>query len=218
MWNYASIVELGEYGYAVGQRDTHELSPMAATSLKEPTLPLRPCWVTSGLVGKAHVSGCCVIAHYSHSPSVPGWPAQWLGLWWGYWPFRWPCYGCCHFHGVGYPQLDQKAISKCIQALTSLELARHSCLNESLMIEVWQFPATMLFQGPEQCSSLLQVEVKKLTPLSKHLAAWKLLPNLSQWVLHTIKKGYRIQLGFWPPWFNGVHTVPLLWSGIKLYS
>ncbi|KAK3522919.1 hypothetical protein QTP86_008224 [Hemibagrus guttatus] len=41
-----------------------------------------------------------------------------------------------------------------------------------------------------------------LTPLSDNLAAWKLL--VSQWVLDTIKKGYRIQFATHPPQFQGV--------------
>ncbi|KAK3512221.1 hypothetical protein QTP70_001105 [Hemibagrus guttatus] len=43
-----------------------------------------------------------------------------------------------------------------------------------------------------------------LTPLSDNLAAWKLLPGVSQWVLDTIKKGYRIQFATHPPHFQGV--------------
>ncbi|KAL0152958.1 hypothetical protein M9458_051736 [Cirrhinus mrigala] len=34
-----------------------------------------------------------------------------------------------------------------------------------------------------------------------HLAAWKCLPNVSQWVLHTVERGYRIQFGSPPPLF-----------------
>ncbi len=40
--------------------------------------------------------------------------------------------------------------------------------------------------------------------LVDYLAAWKLLPNVSQWVLHTVEKGYRIQFGCPPPCFNRV--------------
>ncbi len=36
------------------------------------------------------------------------------------------------------------------------------------------------------------------------MAAWKLLANVSRWVLHTVARGYRIQLGAPPPPFNGV--------------
>ncbi|KAI2659093.1 Transposon Ty3-G Gag-Pol polyprotein [Labeo rohita] len=39
---------------------------------------------------------------------------------------------------------------------------------------------------------------------SDHLAAWKLLPNVSAWVLHTVERGYRIQFGAPPPPFVGV--------------
>ncbi|KAI2657596.1 Transposon Ty3-G Gag-Pol polyprotein [Labeo rohita] len=39
---------------------------------------------------------------------------------------------------------------------------------------------------------------------SDHLAAWKLLPNVSAWVLRTVERGYRIQFGAPPPPFVGV--------------
>ncbi|KAI2654668.1 enzymatic polyprotein [Labeo rohita] len=45
---------------------------------------------------------------------------------------------------------------------------------------------------------------ERLVPLVDHLAAWKLLPNVSAWVLHTVERGYRIQFGAPPPPFNGV--------------
>ncbi len=32
----------------------------------------------------------------------------------------------------------------------------------------------------------------------------KLLPNVSQWVLHTVERGYKIQFGSCPALFNGV--------------
>ncbi|KAI2667130.1 Transposon Ty3-G Gag-Pol polyprotein [Labeo rohita] len=41
-------------------------------------------------------------------------------------------------------------------------------------------------------------------PLVDHLAAWKLLPNVSAWVLRTVEKGYRIQFGAPLPPFFGV--------------
>ncbi len=37
--------------------------------------------------------------------------------------------------------------------------------------------------------------------LVDYLAAWKLLPNMSWWVMHTVEQGYRSAL---PPPFNGV--------------
>ncbi|KAL0148205.1 hypothetical protein M9458_056526, partial [Cirrhinus mrigala] len=37
-----------------------------------------------------------------------------------------------------------------------------------------------------------------------NLAAWKRLPKVSQWVLHTVERGYRIQFGSPPPLFYGV--------------
>ncbi len=40
--------------------------------------------------------------------------------------------------------------------------------------------------------------------LVDYLAAWKLLPNVSRWVLQTVEKGYRIQFGAPPPPFKGI--------------
>ncbi|KAI2646041.1 Transposon Ty3-I Gag-Pol polyprotein [Labeo rohita] len=48
-----------------------------------------------------------------------------------------------------------------------------------------------------------EASLERLVPLD-HLAAWKLLPNVSAWVLHTVERGYRIQFGAPPPPFNGV--------------
>ncbi len=45
---------------------------------------------------------------------------------------------------------------------------------------------------------------ERLVPLVHFLAAWKLLPNVSQWVLRTVERGYKIQFGSRPPLFNGV--------------
>ncbi|KAI2652819.1 Transposon Ty3-G Gag-Pol polyprotein [Labeo rohita] len=49
-----------------------------------------------------------------------------------------------------------------------------------------------------------EASLERLVPLVDHLAAWKLLPNVSAWVLHTVERGYRIQFGASPPPFNGV--------------
>ncbi len=49
-----------------------------------------------------------------------------------------------------------------------------------------------------------EVSLKKLVPLVDYLAAWKLLPNVTRWVLHSVERGYRIQFGSPPPRFNGV--------------
>ncbi len=38
------------------------------------------------------------------------------------------------------------------------------------------------------------------------LTAWKILPNISRWVLQTIEKGYQIQFGSCPPRFMGVFS------------
>ena len=49
-----------------------------------------------------------------------------------------------------------------------------------------------------------EISLERLIPLVHFRAAWKLLPNVSQWVLHTVERGYAIQFGRPPPKFNGV--------------
>ncbi|KAL0160826.1 hypothetical protein M9458_044551, partial [Cirrhinus mrigala] len=49
-----------------------------------------------------------------------------------------------------------------------------------------------------------ETSLERLVTLVDHLAAWKLLPNVSAWVLHTVERGYRIQFGAPPPPFVGV--------------
>ncbi len=49
-----------------------------------------------------------------------------------------------------------------------------------------------------------ETSLESLVPLVKILKAWKLLPNISHWVLQTIEKGYQIQFGCRPPRFMGV--------------
>ncbi len=64
--------------------------------------------------------------------------------------------------------------------------------------------------GAPELAALLTLEasLERLVPLVDYLAAWILLPNVSQWVLHTVERGYRIQFGSPLPRFNGV--VPTL--------
>lgn len=56
MLNYSSIVALGDYGALQRFEEMLAscLSPMVIPSLKKPTLPSRPCKVTSNLMGKAY--------------------------------------------------------------------------------------------------------------------------------------------------------------------
>ncbi|KAL0149567.1 hypothetical protein M9458_055094 [Cirrhinus mrigala] len=46
--------------------------------------------------------------------------------------------------------------------------------------------------------------VERLKPLADYWAAWSCLPNISQWVLRTIRHGYTIQFRKGPPPFSGV--------------
>ncbi|CAM4721262.1 unnamed protein product [Leuciscus chuanchicus] len=67
------------------------------------------------------------------------------------------------------------------------------------------FPAGSPLQGTEMSVRLNpEASLERLVPLAEFLVAWKLLPNISQWVLHVVEKGYRIQFGSCPPRFQGV--------------
>ncbi|KAL0188731.1 hypothetical protein M9458_015830, partial [Cirrhinus mrigala] len=48
-----------------------------------------------------------------------------------------------------------------------------------------------------------EASLEWLVPLVDYLAAWKLLLNVSAWVLRTVEKGYSIQFAAPPPPFNG---------------
>ncbi|KAI2646546.1 Transposon Ty3-G Gag-Pol polyprotein [Labeo rohita] len=66
-------------------------------------------------------------------------------------------------------------------------------------------PAGLPFQDTVPAAHVTpETSLERLVPLVDHLAAWKLLPNVSAWVLHTVERGYRIQFGAPPPPFNGV--------------
>ncbi len=47
-----------------------------------------------------------------------------------------------------------------------------------------------------------EASLERLAPLVDYLAAWKLLPNVSRWVMQTVEKGCRIQFGAPPPPFK----------------
>jgi len=67
------------------------------------------------------------------------------------------------------------------------------------------FPASML-QGAVSVTRDVHPEasLERLVPLVEFLAEWEMLPNVSQWVLNTIKNGYAIQFRTRPPRFRGV--------------
>ncbi len=67
-------------------------------------------------------------------------------------------------------------------------------------------PAGVPFQNTKLAALITpEASLQRLVPLVDYLAAWKLLPSLSPWVMHTVERGYRIQLGSPPPRFNGVY-------------
>ncbi|CAM4592174.1 unnamed protein product [Leuciscus chuanchicus] len=72
---------------------------------------------------------------------------------------------------------------------------------------VRSFPAGSPLQGVEPTTQQQQnpeTSLERLVPLVESLTAWKLLSNVSRWVLQTVEKGYQIQFKKRPPRFMGV--------------
>ncbi|KAI2665989.1 Transposon Ty3-G Gag-Pol polyprotein [Labeo rohita] len=70
---------------------------------------------------------------------------------------------------------------------------------------VRQSPAGSPLQGSELVvQQTPEASLERLVPLVDSLTAWKLLPNVSAWVLRTVQKCYAIQFGAPPPPFDGV--------------
>ncbi len=69
------------------------------------------------------------------------------------------------------------------------------------------FPAGVPFQGAELAALITpEASLERLDPLIDYFAVWKLLLNVSQWVLRTVERGYRIQFGSPPTRFSGVNS------------
>ncbi len=85
------------------------------------------------------------------------------------------------------------------------ELRASAPLRGSLEHLVRPSPVGPPLQGTELVApSTPEASLERLVPLVDYLAAWKLLPNVSHWVLQTVERGYRIQFGAPPPPFQGV--------------
>ncbi len=72
---------------------------------------------------------------------------------------------------------------------------------------VQMHPAGSLFQDVVLTAQIHinpETSLERLVPLVELLAAWKPLPNISCWVLHTMEKGYQIQFGSRLPRLMGV--------------
>ncbi|CAM4509992.1 unnamed protein product [Leuciscus chuanchicus] len=64
---------------------------------------------------------------------------------------------------------------------------------------VWLFPAGSPLQGTKvTVQPNPEASLERLVLLVEFLAVWKLLSYISQWVLHTLEKGFRIQFGSRP--------------------
>ncbi|KAL0153790.1 hypothetical protein M9458_050906, partial [Cirrhinus mrigala] len=84
------------------------------------------------------------------------------------------------------------------------ELGSSPPLRGSLQQLVRLSPAGHPLQDTELAAQTTpEASLERLVPLVDYLAAWKLLPNVSAWVLRTVERGYHIQFGAPPP-FNGV--------------
>lgn len=80
-------------------------------------------------------------------------------------------------------------------------------LRRVLEQSVQSFPAGAPLQGDEPTTQQQQnpeTSLERLVPLVESLTAWKLLSNISRWVLQTVEKGYQIQFKKRPPRFMGV--------------
>ncbi|KAL0183805.1 hypothetical protein M9458_019501, partial [Cirrhinus mrigala] len=85
------------------------------------------------------------------------------------------------------------------------EPGRSSPPRGSLEQLVRQSPAGPSLQVSELAvQSTPEASLERLVPLVDYLAAWKLLPDVSAWVLRTVEKGYSIQFGAPPPPFDGI--------------
>ncbi|KAI2655894.1 Transposon Ty3-I Gag-Pol polyprotein [Labeo rohita] len=84
------------------------------------------------------------------------------------------------------------------------ELGSSPPLRGSLQQLVRLSPAGRPLQDTELAAQTTpEASLERLVPLVDYLAAWKLLPNVTAWVLRTVERGYLNQFSAPPP-FNGV--------------
>ncbi len=82
-----------------------------------------------------------------------------------------------------------------------LSASAKNCSGSVLFSLDQSSPASPSLQGTELAVlSIPEVSFERLISLIHYLAAWKLLPNVSQWV----ERGYRIQFKSHPPRFRRV--------------
>ncbi len=101
--------------------------------------------------------------------------------------------------------VSSKCFSQSLPPGNIAELRASPPLRGSLEQLVQSSPAGPPLQGTKLAApSTPEASLERLVPLVDYLAAWKLLPNLSRWVLQTVERGYRIQFGAPPPPFKGL--------------
>ncbi len=103
--------------------------------------------------------------------------------------------------------VSSEHISQSLPPGNVAELRCSPPLRGSLQQPVRLSPAGVPFQDTKLATLITpEASLERLVPLVHYLAAWKLLPNVSRWVLRTVERGYRIQFGSHPPQFNGVNS------------
>ncbi|KAL0165937.1 hypothetical protein M9458_037781, partial [Cirrhinus mrigala] len=108
--------------------------------------------------------------------------------------------GCTAFHGVR----DHSANPAGVPGRSGLR-GPGNVAELGSSPPLWGSPAGEPLQDTELAvQTNPEAGLERLVPLVDYLAAWKLLPNVSAWVLHTIERDYRIQFGAPPSSFNGV--------------
>ncbi len=106
---------------------------------------------------------------------------------------------------LGPGHIDLQRVSSSASARKRSCLERLATSKKCLEQLDQPFPAGPPLQSTELVvQSTPEASLERLVPLVHFLAAWKLLRNVSQWVLHTVERRYTIQFGSCPPLFNGV--------------
>ncbi len=70
----------------------------------------------------------------------------------------------------------------------------------SVLVDASSFPQSDVLTPVVQ----LQPNIEHLKPLADFLATWQRMPDISQWILRTIRHGYTIQFRKGPPPFSGI--------------
>ncbi|KAL0153220.1 hypothetical protein M9458_051474, partial [Cirrhinus mrigala] len=110
---------------------------------------------------------------------------------------------CVHLSSVPSGALQGTTASDELDPVPDLSARARS--GTGTLVTPMGSPAGPPLQGSELAvQPTPEASLERLVPLVDYLAAWKLLPNVSAWVLRTVENGYTIQFGAPPPPFDGV--------------